>query len=68
MCSVVLGQCDKAMQAKLQVTEDWDADKTDLLFALKAAQLACTGVQDNYSMHVMAREAVCSLTSFFSKL
>ena len=44
MCSVVLGQCDAAMQAKLQVTEDWEANKMDLLFVLKAAQLACIGV------------------------
>ena len=37
MCSVVMGQCDPAMQAKLQVTEDWEANKTDLLFVLTAA-------------------------------
>ena len=40
MCSLVLGQCDVAMQAKLHVTEDWEANKTDLLFVLKAAQAA----------------------------
>ena len=66
MCSVVMGQCDAAMYAKLQVTEGWDANKTDLLFVLTAAQVACIGVQDNYSMHVVAHEAVCSSTNCFN--
>ena len=65
MCSVVLGQCDVAMQAKLQVTENWEGNKTDLLFALNAAQAACIGVQENYSMHVVGREAFCSLANCF---
>ena len=65
MCSVVLGQCDMAMQVKLQVTEDWDANKTYMLFVLKAAQAACISVQDNYSMHAVAREVVRSLTNCF---
>ena len=65
MCSVVLGQCDTAMQAKLQVTEDWEADKTDLLFALKAAHVACISLQENYSMHVAVREALRPLTYCF---
>ena len=53
------------MQEKLQVTEDWEANKTDLLFILMAAQAACIGVQDNYSMHVVAREAMHSLANCF---
>ena len=54
----VLGQCDTAMQAKLQVTEDWETNKMDLLFVLKqAAQAACIGVQENYSMYVVGGEA-----------
>ena len=32
MCSMVLGQCDAAMQAKMQVTEVCEANKMDLLF------------------------------------
>ena len=65
MCSVVLSQCDAAMQAKLQVTEDWEANKTDLLFVLKAAQAACISVWEHYSMHVEGREAFCSLANCF---
>ena len=34
MCSVV----------KLHVTDDWEANKTDLFFVLKAVQLVCIGV------------------------
>ena len=65
MCSVVIGQCDPAMDAKLQVTEDWEANRTDLLFVLKAAQAACISVQDNHSMHVVAHEALCSFANCF---
>ena len=65
MSSVVLGQCDAVMQVKLQVTEDWEANKTDLVFVLTAAQAACIGVQYNYSMHIVAREAMCSLVNCF---
>ena len=65
MCSVVLAQCDPAMEVKLQVTEGWEDNKTDLLFVLTAAQAACTGVQKNYSMYVMARDAMRSMTNCF---
>ena len=41
MCSVVLAQ---SMEAKLQVTEGWEDNKTDLLFVLTAAEAACIGV------------------------
>ena len=58
MCSVVIGQCDLAMIAKLQITEDCEANRTDLLFVLKAVQVACISVQDNHSMHVVAHEAI----------
>ena len=53
MCSVVLGQCDPAIQAKLQMTKSWDANKRNLLFILKAAHAACIGVQDYFSLHVV---------------
>ena len=65
MCSVIMGQCDLGMQAKLQVTEDWEANKTDLLFVLMAAQVVCIGVQDNYSTHAVASEAFRSLANCF---
>ena len=65
MCSVVLGQCDATMQVKLQVTENWEANKTDLLFVFKTAQAASIGVQENYSMHSMGREAFRSLANCF---
>ena len=65
MCSVVIGQCDLAMDAKLQVTEDWEANRTDLLFVLKAAQAACIGVQDNHSMHLVVHEALRSFANCF---
>ena len=65
MCSVVLEQCDIAIQAKLKMTEDWDANKTDLLFVLKAAQEACVGVQENFSLHVVARDALHSFANCF---
>ena len=65
MRSVVLGQYDMAMQAKLQVTEDWEANKTDLLFVLKAAKLTRISMQESYSMNVVAREAFCSLANCF---
>ena len=32
MCNMVLGQCDMAMQAKLQMTKDWEVNKTAALF------------------------------------
>ena len=65
MCSVVMGQCDTAMEAKLQVAEDWEAKRTDLLFVLQTAQAACIGVQDNHSMHVVAHEALRSFANCF---
>ena len=68
MYSVVLGQYDAAMQVKLQVTENWEANKIDLLFILKAAQAACIGVQENYSMHVVGCEVFCSLANYFQNI
>ena len=65
MCSVVKAQCDLSMEAKLQVTEGWEENKTDLLFVLTAAQAACIGVQRNYSVNVVAREAMRSLANCF---
>ena len=65
VCSVVLGQCDAAMQAKLQVTEDWETNKTYLLFVLKAAQVACISVQENYIMYIVGCEALQALTNCF---
>lgn len=65
MCSVLRAQCDPAMVAKLEATEDWDAKKTDLLFVLEAAQAACLGVQQNYSVYVSARDAMRSLANCF---
>ena len=49
MCSVLLGQHDPTMHAMLEMTEDWDSNKSNLLFALKAAEVACIGVQENFS-------------------
>ena len=65
MCSVILAQCDPAMEAKLQVTEGWVENKADLLFVLMAAQAVCIGVQQNYSKHMVAREAFRSLANCF---
>lgn len=65
MCSVLRAQCDPAMVAKLEATEDWEAKKTDLLFVLEAAQAACLGVQQNYSVYVSARDAMRSLANCF---
>ena len=65
MCSVVIGQCDTAMEAKLQVAENWEANRTDLLFVLKTAQAAYIGVQDNHIMHVVAHEALHSFANCF---
>ena len=65
MRSVVLAQCDPSMEAKLQVTEGWENNKADLLFVLTAAQAACIGMQQNFSMHVEAREAYRSLANCF---
>ncbi len=65
MCSVLRAQCDPAMVAKLEATEDWEAKKTDLLFVLEAAQAACLGVQRNYSFYVSARDAMRSLANCF---
>ena len=65
MCSVILAQCDPAMDAKLQVTEGWLENKADLLFVLMAAQVACIGVQKNYRKHIVAREAFRSLANCF---
>ena len=47
ICSVVKAQYDHSMQAKVQATEGWEDNKTDLLFVLTAAQAACVGVQRN---------------------
>ena len=65
MCSVVKAQCDPSMQAKLQVTEGWEDNKTDLPFVLTAAQAACIGVQRNYSVYIAARVAMRSLANCF---
>ena len=65
MCIVILAQCDPVMEAKLQVTEGWLENKMDLLFVLMAAQAACIGIQQNYSKHIMAREAIRSLANCF---
>ena len=65
MCSVIRAQCDPAMEAKLEATEGWEDNKTDLLFVLEAAQAACIGVQRNYSLYVSARVAMCSLANCF---
>ena len=65
MCSVIRAQYDPAMIAKLEATEDWEKNKTDLLFALTAAQAMCIGVQRNYSLYVSARVAMCSLANCF---
>ena len=40
MCSVIRAQCDPTMIAKLEATDDWEKNKTDLLFVLTAAQAA----------------------------
>ena len=65
MCSVVRAQCDPVMDAKLEATEGWEDNKTDLLFILMAAQAACIGVQRNYSLYVSSRGAMCSLANCF---
>ena len=66
MCSVILAQCDLAMVAKLQVMEGWLENKTNLLFVLMAAQVACIGgVHQNYRKHIVAREAFRSLANCF---
>ena len=65
MCSVVKAQCDPSMQAKLQVTEGWEDNKTDLLFVITTAQAVCIGVQRNYSVYIAAREAMRSLANCF---
>ena len=62
ICGIVLGQCSPAMQAKLVITAGWEANKSDLLWVLKAAQPVCISVQENYSHHVVGREAMQSLT------
>ena len=62
ICGVVLAQCDVAMQAKLAIIAGWEANKSNLLWVLKAAQLACIGMQENYSHHVVGHEALQSLT------
>ena len=64
-CSVILAQCDPAMDAKLQVAEGWLENKTDLLFVLMAAQAACIGIQKNCSKHIVARVAFRSLANCF---
>ena len=65
MCSVVKAQCDPLMEAKLEATEGWEDNKTDLLFVLTTAQAACIGVQRNYSLYVSARGAMRSLANCF---
>ena len=65
MCSVVRAQCDPSMEAKLEATEGWEDNKTDLLFVLTAAQAACIGVQRNYSLYVSACGAMRSLANYF---
>ena len=45
ICGVVLRQCDTSVQSKLAITAGWEANKSNLLFVLKAAQVACIGVQ-----------------------
>ena len=65
MCSVVRAQCDPVMEAKLEATEGWEDNKTDLLFVLTAAQAACIGVQRNYSLYVSAGGAMHSLAKYF---
>ena len=47
ICGIVLGQCDVSMHSKLEITAGWEANKSDLLWVLKAAQSACIGMQDN---------------------
>ena len=42
MCRAVLTQSVPVMEAKLQETEGWEDSKTDLLFVLTAAQVACS--------------------------
>ena len=63
ICGVGLGQCDVLMLSKLAITTGWEANKSDLLWVLKAAQAACIGVQENYSHHVVGCEALESLTT-----
>ena len=65
ICGVILGQCDVAMHAKLEMPEDWDANCSDLLFVLKAAQAACVSVQENFSYHLVARNTLCSFANCF---
>lgn len=60
MSSVVVGQCNAAMLAKLK-------KKSDLLFLLEAAQVACVGVQDNFSIHIVPLDELYSFASFFQK-
>ena len=47
-------KCDPAMQTRLRMTKDWDANKTDLLFVFKAAQVAYIVVQENFSLTFLA--------------
>ena len=42
MCSMLLGQCDFAMHAMLEMIEDWESNTSNLLFVLKAAHW-CSG-------------------------
>ena len=65
ICGVVLGQCDVSMRSKLAITAGWEANKSDLLCVLKAVQSACIGMQENYSHHIVEREALRSLTTCF---
>ena len=65
MCSVLLGQCAPAMHAMLEMTKDWDSNKSDLLFDLKAAEAAYIGVQKNFSPRMLAREALRTFANCF---
>ena len=64
MSSILLGQCDNAMHAKLEMTKDWENHKPELFFLLKAAQATCVGIQENFSMYVVARDALRSFHNY----
>ena len=65
VCSVLLEQSDPAMHAMLEMTEDWDSNKSNLLFVLKAAEARCIDVQENFSPHTVAREALRTFANCF---
>ena len=65
MCSVLLEQRDPALHAMLETTEDLEANKSNLLFVLEAVEVGHITVQENFSLCIVACEALRSFANCF---